>query len=266
MRYRRYQTPLFGTNFKMHQTPAESHQFVLDLRRLAGPDPGAQLFVIPPFTSLTAAAGAAAGSGVWVGAQNMHWEAAGAFTGEISPSMLRAAGADLVMLGHAERRQQFGETDWDLYRKVQAADRLGFRILLCAGDTAEERHFEVAREVVARQLKIALRGLEPAGLERLIIAYEPVWSIGEGGQAAPAGDVAVMLRHIRTTLTEMFADRADLVPILYGGSIDQSNCGQYAELPEVDGLFVGRAAWQVAGFMEVLRSYIHHRKSALKGS
>lgn len=251
----------FGTNFKMHHTPGESRQFMHELGARAADliDAGdLHLFVIPPFTSIMDMADAASGSSVLVGAQNMHWADDGAYTGEIGARMLVAAGARLVMLGHAERRQQWGETDRDLNRKLHTALHHGLRVLLCVGETADEKQYGVGREVVARQLKIALHAIDQP--DALLIAYEPVWSIGEGGTAADPAYVATMLIDMRGVLRELYGDRSADLPIVYGGSVNLNNCGLYARLPGVDGLFVGRAAWQADGFVGVLRTALRARE------
>ena len=242
---------LFGTNFKMNQTPAESAAFYRQLAASVEVPPDAHLFVIPPFTSLGAVAEVAGEPPhqIWVGAQNVHWAPDGAYTGEISVGMLLALGLDLVLLGHAERRRYFHETDVDLNKKVLAALGAGLRVLLAVGETAEERSFGVGREIVLRQLKIGLRDVRPEHLELLHIAYEPVWSIGAGGTPASPEDVAPMAESIRTGLTELVGKLGAEIPILYGGSVDPGNAGTFTALPDIDGLFVGRAAWSVEGFI-----------------
>jgi triosephosphate isomerase len=247
----------------MHQTPDETVRFVRGiLDGLAGEPSAACLFVCPPYTSLTMAAAAARGTVLWIGAQNMHWAPSGAYTGEISPVMLKAIGVDLVLLGHAERRRQFSESNRQIRMKVRAAAEHGLRILLCVGETIEERDNDVGPETISRQLKVGLRDLPPAWLSHLLVAYEPVWSIGDGGIPAPPQDVLAMVRHARGVLEHMFGPPARSVPILYGGSVDQHNCGEFASLPEIDGLFVGRAAWTVEGFLAVLRAAEHARPRA----
>lgn len=249
----------FGTNFKMYQTPDVSRRFVTDLIE-KGSDIGAavQRFVIPPFTSLQGLPALAHEGGVWVGAQNMHHADEGAYTGEISPKMLAALGLDMVMLGHAERRQHFGETDEALNKKVHAAHRHGLKVLLCVGEDAREKHFGVERETVARQLKTDLHEA-PAEID-LMIAYEPVWSIGAGGTPATVADVLYTVRGIHYTLADIFGqERAAQIPVLYGGSVNADNCGEYARLKEIHGLFVGRAAREVDGYLGVLRAALKAR-------
>lgn len=236
----------------MHQTPAQSAAFVAALRQLVADGPQVQPFLIPPFTSLTTVAQALQTSDIWLGAQTMHWATAGAYTGEISATMLREVGAKLVMLGHAERRTLFGETDGAVRQKVNAAVATGLRILLCVGERAEDRAVGISQEVIAIQLKTALIDLPPAALSTLLLAYEPVWSIGEAGTPADPQIVQEMHGWIRTLLLTRFGDAAHAIPILYGGSVNRQNCAAYAALPNVDGLFVGRAAWTPEGFVDVM--------------
>jgi L-erythrulose 1-phosphate isomerase len=242
---------LFGTNFKMNQTPAESAAFYQQLAASVQIRPETNLFVIPPFTSLGAVAEVAGQPPhpIWVGAQNVHWAPDGAYTGEISVGMLLALSLDLVLLGHAERRRYFHETDVDLNRKVLSALEGGLRVLLAVGETAEERAFGVGRETVLRQVKIGLHEVRPEHVEFLQIAYEPVWSIGAGGTPATPEDVAPIAEAIRSGLENLFGEPGNQVPILYGGSVDPSNAGTFTALPDIDGLFVGRAAWSVEGFI-----------------
>ena len=249
----------FGSNLKMYQTPDETRCFVDELREMLPASGETQIFLIPPFTSLMVASERLHDSAVWLGAQNMHWADVGAYTGEISPIMLRASGVDLIMLGHAERRTHFGETDEALHKKVQAAVRHDLRILLCVGENAAQRESGLTRAIIESQLTIALTGLARAYLSKLMIAYEPVWSIGAGGKAADPEIVSDMHTFVRETLIELFGEAATTVPILYGGSVNPTNCVPYATLPQVDGLFVGRAAWNPSGFVELLKMVLAAR-------
>ncbi len=242
---------LFGTNFKMNQIPAESAAFYRELVASIQISPDTHLFVIPPFTSLPAVKDVAGQPPQhdWLGAQNVHWAPDGAYTGEISVGMLLALDVDLVLLGHAERRRYFPETDVELNRKVLAALGAGMRVLLAVGETAEERSFGVGGETVLRQLRIGLHGAQPKHLEKIQIAYEPVWSIGAGGTPASPEDVEPIATVIRAGCEDLFTGSGGKIPILYGGSVDPSNAGTFTALPDIDGLFVGRAAWTVDGFI-----------------
>lgn len=254
---------VFGTNFKMNQTPAESAAFYAQLASSITIEPASQLFVIPPFTSLAAVEAAAPPRNertIWIGAQNMHWARDGAYTGEISATMLNALAVDLVLLGHAERRTMFHETDADINRKIHTAIEAGLRVLLAVGETAAERGFAVGGETVSRQLKIALYGLAADSVGMMQIAYEPVWSIGAGGRPASPEDVAPIAALIRSTTVEVFGDAGLSVPILYGGSVDPGNAGTFTALPDIDGLFVGRSAWSVEGFIATFNAGLRGRR------
>ena len=242
----------FGTNLKMNQTPAEAQAFVAhiadQLKSIV--HRSIQLWFIPSFTNIVSVAEPCKAAGIWLGAQNMHWEEGGAFTGEISAAQLKACGVNLVMLGHAERRTLFGETDEALNKKVLSAVRHSLRIMLCVGETAFEKAHRTGPEYVARQLKIALDGLtDPSSL---IILYEPVWSVGPGGVPAEPADVTEAFANIRHVLLTLFNEAGRSVPMLYGGSVTADNCASYAHLPDCAGVGVGRAAWQPEAFITVL--------------
>lgn len=244
---------LFGTNLKMHQTPQQTREFVHALRERTthvASVKRATLWVTPPFTSIAAAAEAAQGSGIRIGAQNMHWADEGAFTGEISPLMLKACGAQFVLLGHAERRTLFGETDEALNKKVLAAARHGLGVMLCVGEPIAIKAAGSGEEYVAQQLKLALRGLQaPRDLQ---VLYEPLWSVGEGGVAADPDYVGAAFDNIRRVLRGLFGMAGERVPILYGGSVDATNCARYVRLPNAGGMGVGRAGLNVESFVAVL--------------
>jgi triosephosphate isomerase len=184
----------------------------------------------------------------------MHWASSGAFTGEISALMLRDLGVDLVMLGHAERRHKFGETDSQVNKKVRSAIHHHLRVLLCVGETAKQRQAGITDEVLAIQLKVALAGFPDERTDRLMVAYEPVWAIGAGSQEAQPQEIAPSIRHIKSILNDCLGEPAQRIPVLYGGSVTESNCSDYVQETDVDGLFVGRAAWQPEGFINVLRA------------
>ncbi|MCA9862576.1 MAG: triose-phosphate isomerase [Thermomicrobiales bacterium] len=247
---------VFGTNFKMNQTPPESAAFYRQLAASITIPAEARVFIFPPFTSLDAVTQAARGgpANLWIGAQNVYFQPDGAFTGEISLRMLQDLGIDIVLLGHAERRQIFQEKDVDLNRKVRAVLDAGLRILFGIGETAEERGYGVSNETILRQLKIGLHGVEPEQLDRVNIAYEPVWSIGAGGVPATPDDVEPVAATVRAALSERFGDAGTNVPVLYGGSVDPKNAGAFTALPNVDGLLVGRACWTVEGFIATFES------------
>jgi len=211
-----------------------------------------QIFIIPPFTCLSAVKQRSSGK-FWVGAQNMHSEKWGAFTGEISAPMLKDLGVDMVELGHAERRKYFNENDVAINRKVQLALKLGIRPLICVGESAEEKDFGVEQESVARQIKFALNGVKVAQLSSIIVAYEPTWAIGNSGSAAEPGYIRIMSNHIRQVLRSLFGKARALIPVIYGGTVNNGNAGQILAQGGLDGLFIGRAAWDAEAFANLIR-------------
>ena len=245
-----------GTGWKMNFLRAEAEAYVdeLGVALQGGVPEGLQIFVVPPATVLRAVRERAKGLPLLVGAQNMHWEESGAFTGEISPAMVKDCGADLVELGHSERRAMFGETDAAVNRKVHAALAHGLTPLVCVGETADEKRLGAARESVVRQAKIALHGVPAQRIPEVLLAYEPVWAIGAGGTPAEPGYAAQMHAALRAAIGEVHgAATAARCAILYGGSVDLGNARPFLAEREVDGLFVGRTAWKASGLVALIR-------------
>jgi len=242
-----------GTSWKMNKTIAEAERYTRDLLgALDGRDARTTIFVIPPFTALAAVCRIAAGSRLKIGAQNMHWEDAGAYTGEISPLMIRDCGAQLVELGHFERRTYFAETDITVNRKVLAALAHGLQPLVCIGETEQERDLGVAADVLTRQVTVALAGVDRERIPEVLVAYEPGWAIGAAGTEADPDYVAEMHALIGRVVTRTHG----LPPqVLYGGSVNPRNAAGFAGRPEIAGLFVGRAAWEVDSFVEVIDAF-----------
>ena len=244
-----------GTNWKMHKTIQEATDYARRLLELLDTIPipeGVQLFLIPPFTSIAAVKQVSRGK-FWVGAQNMHSEEWGAYTGEISAPMLKELGADLVELGHAERRRLFNETDAAVNRKVHLALAHGLRPLVCIGESAEDKFSGVEREALTRQIKIALHGMSKPQASSLIVAYEPIWAIGESGTAADAEWIRSMGDHIRNVLGSLFGSEAGQgIPVIYGGSVNESNASQILSETGANGLFIGRAAWDPDNFFRLI--------------
>lgn len=238
-----------GTSWKMNKTLAEARAFADGLLS-AKRNPRIQRFVIPPFTAVREVKARLADSDVKVGAQNMHWADAGAWTGEVSAPMLVDCGLDMVELGHSERRAHFGETDETVGLKTEAALRHGLVPLICVGETAEDKQAGRADAVLARQVRAALGRCDAAALARpILLAYEPVWAIGEHG--TPAAPDYADARHARIAeVARGIAGRR--VPCLYGGSVGPGNCVDLFTRPHVDGLFVGRAAWSVEGYLDIV--------------
>jgi L-erythrulose 1-phosphate isomerase len=239
-----------GTSWKMNKTLAEAESFIDEL--LAFPIPsGIQPFVLPPHTALARVRDRVpADSPVLLGAQNAHWAAEGSWTGEISMRMAKDAGATLIEIGHSERREHFGETDRTVALKAAAAVANGLIPLICVGEPSAVRDVGGAEDFVRIQLQIALSELAPAEIGQVIIAYEPIWAIGEHGTPATVDQVA----GARALINEVTATAgASARAVLYGGSVDTENAAELLSDPSTHGLFVGRAAWKASGFIELLR-------------
>lgn len=247
-------TPIILGNWKMNHGPAETERFFAAFLPAHRPQRERTVVLFPPALSLAAArAAAAARDDIRLGVQNVHWEASGAFTGEISAPMAREAGAAAVLVGHSERRHGFGESDADTARKTAAVRAAGMVAVLCVGETIEERRAGDAAAVVARQLDAALGDLHPEAVERLWIAYEPVWAIGTGVTASP-DDAGEMHTEVRARLRAAFGPRADGVPVLYGGSVKPDNAAALLATPGVDGLLVGGASLEPESFLRICRA------------
>ncbi len=246
-------TPFWvGTSWKMNKTLAEALDFARKLDAfLPECDGRIQPFVIPPFTAVREVKKALAATRVKVGAQNMHWQDAGAWTGEISPPMLVDCGLDLVELGHSERREHFGETDETVGLKAVAAVRHGLVPLICVGETLAEREAGRAEEVLTRQVEGALGKLDgEARNAAILLAYEPVWAIGEKGiPATPdyADARQALIRRIAASILPATP------PVLYGGSVNPGNAAELTRQPNIDGLFIGRSAWDADSYAAILR-------------
>jgi len=243
-------TPWIGTSWKMNKTRAEARAFAEALKSSAFAETSrAQPFVIPPFPYIAEVAGILSGTTVKVGAQNMHWETQGAWTGEVSPLMVKDCGATIVELGHSERRTYFGETDETVAKKVAAAVTHGLTALVCIGDTRSEYEAGATADVLAKQTRYALRDVGKAAAGNVIIAYEPVWSIGEGGIPADPDFANAQHRKLKALTADIVGEP---LPILYGGSVNPQNCCGLAAMSDIDGLFIGRSAWDAAGFIGIL--------------
>lgn len=246
----------FGSNLKMYKTIAQTTEYLQALTALTK-DISRQeeitLFIIPSYTSLKDASEKTDHSLCLLGAQNMCWEEEGQFTGEISPLMLNEIGMDLVMIGHSERRHVFRETDIEENRKVKSVLSHGMRALLCIGETGEQKEYGISPEVLRSQLKIGFHDVDPSFADRIWVAYEPVWSIGVNGIPASAGYAQEMHDVMKECLREIFGSAADRIPCLYGGSVNPGNAKELICQKSVDGLFVGRSAWQAENFNSLIR-------------
>lgn len=244
-----------GTGWKMNHRLAEAQDYARQLRSFVLLEkPFASVFICPPFTALPSVTEILKNTPVHVAAQNMHWLGKGAQTGEISPEMVKDSGADMVELGHSERRAAFGESDHTVNLKVLSALEHDLMPLVCIGDSAFEKENGTSVETLVKQVKIALHKVPPDKVRQLVIAYEPVWAIGESGVPASPEFADSMQQHVKQTLYELFGKEfGGQIPVLYGGSVNADNALDLIAQPSIDGLFIGRAAWQVESFISIIR-------------
>jgi triosephosphate isomerase len=232
---------LIAGNWKMYKGPAETAEFCVELRRREEDFDGIEVAVCPPFASLAVAVQILAGTDIAVAAQNVHWDAEGAFTGEVSAPMLRELGVYGAIVGHSERRQHFGETDDTVARRARAALAAGLSVIACVGETEAEREAGETEDVLRRQVSVLERD------ENLVVAYEPVWAIGTGKTATPelAQDAHAFIKSLLD------------VPVLYGGSVKPDNAAELLSQDAVDGALVGGASLEVESFLAICRAAIH---------
>jgi triosephosphate isomerase (TIM) len=244
--------PYVAANWKMHKTSEEARDFIRGfLERLPeAATRSADVVICPTYTALPAVVDATRGTGVRVAAQNMHEAESGAYTGEVSAAMIAEAGATAVVLGHSERRRLFGETDEALARKVPAALAAGLEPILCVGETEEERDAERMEEVLERQIRADLTDVGSSQLERIVVAYEPVWAIGTGRTATPE-QAEDAIRFVRGLLAETDRAAAERIRILYGGSVNPDNADELISRPQIDGALVGGASLESDEFAAI---------------
>jgi len=241
--------PFIAGNWKMNTTATEAEQLVLEMLEKLDRIEGAEKVLCPPFVSLVALNMMLRGASIKLGAQNMHFETAGAYTGEISPLMLSEL-CEFVILGHSERRWYFGETDEIVNKKVKAALVNKLKPILCVGERLEENEAGKTEEVINRQMTAALKGIEP--VSNLVIAYEPVWAIGTG-KAASGEQAAATIQFIRDVLAKLWNKSiAQDLRILYGGSVNSANIAEFISHPEIDGALVGGASLKAEEFVSIV--------------
>jgi triosephosphate isomerase len=246
--------PLIAGNWKMFKTAPEAVALAREIWAEAKNPTSVDVLVAPPFTSLHVVEDVLRGSAILLSGQNMHWETQGAFTGEISPPMLKAAGCSHVILGHSERRHIFGETDEAVARKTKAAHAVELVPIVCVGETLEERDGGKTEAVVERQVRAAVGELTPAQMAATVIAYEPVWAIGTGRNASSAQAQEVHA-FIRALLVKTHgAETAATVRILYGGSVKPENAAELLGAPDVDGALIGGASLKAESFLAVVKA------------
>ena len=245
--------PIIAGNWKMNKTGAETTQLIEALRPLVADVTEVDIVVCPPFVNIESASVALKGSNIKLGAQNMHYEQSGAYTGEIAPAMLLAFGVEYVILGHSERRQYFGETDDAVNKKTKVALEFGLKPIVCVGEMLEEREAGITNEVVCKQTKLALLGLSSEQAAGVVLAYEPIWAIGTG-KTATADDANETIGAIRNAVAEAFdAKTAQNVRIQYGGSMKPSNVAELMAKPEIDGGLIGGAALKAEDFSLIVK-------------
>jgi triosephosphate isomerase (TIM) len=244
--------PIIAGNWKMYKTIDEAARFVRELRPLLARAEHCEIIVAPPFTALRAVADAARGSNIAIAAQDVHWDAEGAHTGDVSTRMLLDAGCTHVIVGHSERRQDHGETDENVNRKLKAALAAGLLPIVCVGETLAERESGRTEDVLERQFSRGFDGLTPPEFSRIMIAYEPVWAIGTGRTATPEMAAASHAR-LRGLVRERCGDvTADQIRILYGGSVKPENIRGLMAKADIDGALVGGASLKVDSFAAIV--------------
>lgn len=239
-------------NWKMHKTNSEALQLANQIRMKTTDITKTRMIICPPFTALSVVYEVIKDSGIHLGAQNMFWEKEGAFTGEISAGMLKSTGADYVIIGHSERRQYFGETDETVNKKVKVALENGLKPIVCVGETLEQREGNVTLKVVGKQIRGAFANIKAEDMEKVIVAYEPIWAIGTGKTATPEQAQEVHAE-IRKMIAELFSPSvADALVIQYGGSVKPENAESLLKQQDIDGALVGGACLKADSFSAII--------------
>lgn len=252
--------PFIAGNWKMHKTEAEAIELVKELAKTGRDIVEAEMVVIPPFTALSGCRKELSDSSLQLGAQNLHWEEEGAFTGEVSASMLKESGCVYVIIGHSERRQYFGETDETVNKKIKAALKQGLFPILCIGESLQQRKDKQTLSVIEQQLQHGLSGLSTEAIQRTIIAYEPLWAIGTGLTATPEQAQEVHA-FIREKITEKYGNStASCAIILYGGSVKPANTFSLLSENDINGALVGGASLKAETFTEITKEAVRAYK------
>lgn len=247
-------TPIVAGNWKMNKTVEEARSLVFDMSRKLREITGVEKVLCPPFPALLAVSALLQGTDIGLGAQNLHWEEKGAFTGEVAPNMI-AEFCKYVIIGHSERRAYFGETDGTVNKKVRAALSHDLTPIICVGETLDENESGRTGEVVRRQISQGLADVDPAKAAGLVVAYEPIWAIGTGRASSGENANAVLADHIRPALADLFgAETAQAIRIQYGGSVTGANADEFFGQPEIDGALVGGASLKVDDFVAITKA------------
>ena len=249
-------TPFVAGNWKMNKTVAEARDLVAKMGAPLGVIPNVEKVLCPPFTALMALAEALNGTGIGLGAQDMHWEEKGAFTGQVAPNMVKEF-CSYVIIGHSERRTYFGETDETVNKKIHAALKIGLTPIVCVGETLDQYESGLTSEVVRRQINAGLAGIDSANASRLVVAYEPVWAIGTGKASSGENAQGVHGKVIRPALSGLFGENnAQAIRILYGGSVTAANAAEFFAQPDIDGALVGGASLKVDEFVAIAKAAV----------
>ena len=242
---------IIAGNWKMNMLPNEAMSFITELEPYAK-NANCEIILCVPYTDLFYSLLTAQNTNIKIGAQNMHWEESGAYTGEVSPNMLKCINVEYVIIGHSERRQYFAETDETVNKKIKSALNHSLKPILCVGETLEQRENNMQDAIISNQIKSALKGIE--SIENIIIAYEPIWAIGTG-KVATKEDANNTIKIIRSTVKELYGDNvAQNVCILYGGSVKKENAKELFSTSDIDGALVGGASLKVDEFAKILES------------
>jgi len=242
--------PIIAGNWKMNNTIKEGLKLVDEIKN-STLNENVEVVLCVPFVSLYEIKQALDKTQIKLGAQNMHWEEKGAYTGEISPLMLKEIGVDYCIIGHSERRQYFNETDLTVNKKVKAALMYGIKPIVCVGETLEQRENNVEKEIVKSQVLEAFKDIERKYIENIVIAYEPIWAIGTG-KTASSEDANNMIAFIREVIGQKYGDEKEKVRILYGGSVKANNIKELMDKSEIDGALVGGASLNAKEFVDII--------------
>lgn len=247
-------TPMVAGNWKMNKTVAEARELVSTMRSKLGEIANVEKVLCPPFLGIPALAEMLVGSGIGLGAQNLHWEEKGAFTGEVAPGMVKEF-CQYVIIGHSERRTYFGETDESVNKKLHAALKVGLIPIVCVGETLEQYEAGSTSEIVRRQISVGLAGIDSTSAARVVVAYEPVWAIGTGKASSGENANFVHQQVIRPALGELLgAQNAAAIRILYGGSVTAANAAEFFAYPDIDGALVGGASLKPDEFVAITKA------------
>ena len=240
-------------NWKMNMLPNEAMNFISGLAPLAK-DANCEVILCVPYTDLFYSLLTAQNTKIKIGAQNMHWEEKGAYTGEIAPEMLTSINVEYVIIGHSERRKYFNETDETVNKKIKAAIAHGLKPIVCVGETIKQRELDLTNEVISQQIELALKDIPKEKIENIIIAYEPIWAIGTG-KVATKEDANNTIKQIRERIRTLYNDEAaQNVTILYGGSVKNENAKELFETSDIDGGLIGGASLKLDEFKEIIKS------------